>query len=386
MVATMPAQSAQNQLFGMPDDGVAAAAHARLVAEIRRHDVLYYQSDQPGISDAEYDVLFRELEDLEASHPELVTADSPTQTGVYYDSFTMPTTAVYRDRTRANLKIQDGCDFYCSYCEVPYARGHARSRVLADIEHEARALVAEGHLELVMTGINIGCYEDEGRTLVDVVKALLPIEGLRRLRLSSIEPTTSPDDFLDLMTDHPKLCRYIHMPMQSASDEILNAMKRRYCYADFAEYAYHAAERVPDVCIGTDVIVGFPGETDECFEATHKALRELPLAYFHVFSYSDRPNAKARKLLAPKVPSAVITERSQILRALSQRRRRDFMERFLGITQGVLVEQQKDGRWTGLTDNFIRVSFVSDRKDLQNTIVDVELTKLEQHGMQGRLV
>ncbi len=298
--------------------------------------------------------------------------------------FTAPAFGLYTDRTRANLKVQDGCDFYCSYCEIPYARGHARSRDFDDVLAEAHALVDAGHQELVTTGINVGCYEHDGKQFLDLIRALLGIDHLQRLRISSIEPTTPPDELLQIMADNPKLCRYLHVPMQSGNDDILKSMNRRYCYADFAEFIYHAAETVPDVCLGTDVIVGFPGESDEQFEDTNRALHELPLAYFHVFSYSDRPNAKAKDLLEPKVPPEVTDERSRVLRALSHTKRRAFMEPFIGTWQSVLVEQKKEDRWNGLTDNFIRVRFPA-AADLHNRMVEVQLTEIDQQGMLGRL-
>ncbi len=300
------------------------------------------------------------------------------------ESFTMPAAGIDQRRTRANLKIQDGCDFYCLYCEVPYARGHARSRVFEDIAAEAKTLIRAGHRELVLTGINIGCYKFGGKRFVDVVKALLDLDGLERLRISSIEPTTIPAELLPLMRDQAKFCRHLHVPIQSGSDAVLARMGRRYTVAEFSEFMLEAVETVPGICFATDIIAGYPGETGEDFELTRKTLENLPFAYFHVFSYSERKQAKSKDLADPKVPPAAIRARSKVLHELSDRKRRAFMAPFLRTAPAVLVEERKAGLWTGLTDNYIRVSFPSER-ELANEIIQVKLESLTPQGMVGRL-
>ncbi len=291
----------------------------------------------------------------EHSDPQTTQVITPT---IDRKPFTLPVAAVTRDH-RANIKIQDGCDFFCSFCEIPYARGRARSRVFDDILLEARALAAAGHKEIILTGINIGTYGYEGKTLLHVIEALEKIEELERIRISSIEPTTIPWELFDFMGEGRKLCRYLHIPLQSGSDAILSGMKRKYSVREFSDFVHHACGKVPQICIGTDVIVGFPGETDELFEETHTLLAELPIHYAHIFSYSDRYMAQSRSL-GEAVPALKIQERSQSLRELSERKRTMFYRSLLGTKQSVIFEGLKNDFWIGLTDNYVRIKTQSD--------------------------
>ena len=299
------------------------------------------------------------------------------------EPFSMAVASIDHEHTRANIKIQDGCDFFCSFCEIPYARGRARSRVFEDIFTEARALVAAGHQELILTGINIGTYFNQGKTLIDVIKACQVLDGLRRVRISSIEPTTILQDIFSYMGPEGKLCRYLHIPLQSGDDEILKEMKRKYTVEEFSRFVQNAAALVPEICIGTDVIVGFPGETEAHFDRTADVLRELPLHYFHVFSYSPRYMAKSR--LMDILPTDVIQRRSQILRDLSQRKRRIFQESLLGSIQEVLFEHSKEKGWqNGLTDHFVRIK-VKTTRDLFNQILPVQLHRIEGQIVVGEI-
>jgi len=300
------------------------------------------------------------------------------------DSFTIPVAGIDARHTRANLKIQDGCDFFCSFCEIPYARGRARSREFADILQEARTLVAAGHHELVLTGINIGTYHYQGKTIADVLEALEQIDGLWRIRISSIEPTTIPDKIIARMSGNGKLCRHLHIPLQSGNNQILQRMRRKYSVEEFADYIHFVYKNVPEICLGTDVIVGFPGETDAYFEETYELLRELPLAYFHVFSYSDRGHSRSSRY-PDKVSRETIDKRSQRLRELSQRKRRLYFEQFIGKNVTVLFEQQKNGYWVGLTDNYIRVK-VRSEKNLHNQLLPVLLETIDKQTMIGTLL
>lgn len=300
------------------------------------------------------------------------------------ESFTVPLAGIDDKHTRANIKIQDGCDFFCSFCEIPFARGRARSREFSDIIKEVTTLAAAGHKEVVITGINVGTYGNDHKTILDVICALENIPDLKRIRISSIEPTTIPKEFFTKMSQDNKLCRYLHIPLQSGHDDILSAMKRKYTYEQFNEFIEHARSTVPDICIGTDVIVGFPGETDEHFRITEERLREAPIDYFHIFSYSKRNVAPSRHL-TNEVPSHVISQRSEILRDLSLRKRRVFQERFIDCTIDVLFEEEKDGYWTGLTDNYLRVNVRSD-KNLANEIFPVHIFAIEKGQLVGTLV
>ena len=288
--------------------------------------------------------------------------------------FEVPSTGRY-DSTRANLKVQDGCDFFCSFCIIPYTRGRERSRRFDDLVREARELAEAGYQELVLTGVNIGRYQSGGRTLTDVADRLEEVPGLRRIRITSIEPTTVEDRLLERMAQRGTLCRYLHLPVQSGDDEVLSRMGRRYRMRDYREFADRAVEMVPGLGLGTDVIVGFPGETDDAFRRTCDNLEEMPFAYYHVFSYSSRAGTRAAGL-AGHLPPDLVAQRSRTLRELSDRRRDAFARRHLGQRVEVLFEQQdRSGRWTGLTDSYLRVGVVS-AEPLENCIREVRITRI----------
>jgi threonylcarbamoyladenosine tRNA methylthiotransferase MtaB len=299
----------------------------------------------------------------------------------HQESFQMKTYGIDTEHTRANLKIQDGCDNFCTYCEVPYARGRARSRDFNDIIKEATILADAGHKEIILTGINIGAYQHQQKTLLDVIKALEKIQKLKRIRISSIEPTKVLEELVAYMRQKTKLCRYLHVPFQHGHNDILKLMKRKYDVCQLNAIIAQAFETVPNICIGTDVIVGFPGETDTHFEETYNLLKILPVSYFHVFSFSKRNNAKAKEF-PRQVNEAIIQQRSAKLRALSQRKRRLFYERMLGKTVSVLFEQHKRGFWYGLTDNFISVK-ISSNKNLKNVIRRVQLLSIDGQAVTG---
>lgn len=321
------------------------------------------------------------LQILENGAPDTPQVITPV---IRKESFTIPVTGIDRRHTRANLKIQDGCDFFCSFCEIPYARGRARSREFRDILSEARKLVAAGHRELILTGINIGTYRFGGKSFIHVIDTLEQVTGLQRIRISSIEPTTIPSEILHKMGSGGKLCRYLHIPLQSGSDEILSLMKRKYTAAEFVDSLKMAQQSVPDICLGTDVIVGFPGETQRHFDETYNLLLDLPLAYFHVFSYSEREHARSSRLPG-KVSIDKVKQRSQRLRELSIRKRKVFLQKFMGKEITVLFEQKKNGFWSGLTDNYIRVKVKFDG-DLRNRILPVRLERVENQAMTGVLL
>lgn len=318
--------------------------------------------------------IIQETEDI--TIPQVITPS------IVKESFTIPQTGFDRHHTRANLKIQDGCDFFCTFCEIPYARGRGRSRVFEDLLLEARALAAAGHKEIVLTGINLGTYRDQGKTILHVIDALEKIDGLERIRISSIEPTTVPFELIERM-GKTKLCRYLHIPLQSGSDETLNAMQRKYTREEFADFILKAHRTIPEVCMGTDVIAGFPGETDQHFEETFQSLRDLPFSYFHVFSYSNRTFNKSR-YFKNKIPPNITQERSETLRNLSYRKRQLFMQKLINTTQDVLFEENQNGLWSGLTDNYVRVK-VPSTENLHNQLWKVSLQKIEGQTILGSL-
>jgi len=346
-------------------------------AQVQKEKLLELPNVQWVVGNARKMEMEKILSESGSDSPQVIT---PT---IRKESFTIPFVGFDSKHTRANLKIQDGCDFFCSFCEIPYARGRARSREFEDILQEARRLAAAGHHELVLTGINIGTYSYRDKTLVEVLNALDSVEDLWRIRISSIEPTTIAGEIVAKMAQRNKLCRYLHIPLQSGSDEILSAMKRKYTVREFTDFLAAAHRAAPDACLGTDIIVGFPGETDALFEETYHLLLQLPFTYFHVFSYSDRDHARSSKS-EDKVPREMIAQRSQRLRELSARKRRMYFQKFLGKTELVLFEQQKNGFWSGVTDTYIRVKVKSDL-NLENQLLPVRLEKIENQAMIGTL-
>lgn len=298
------------------------------------------------------------------------------------DDFTIATAPPGAVSYRANLKIQDGCDFMCSFCIIPFARGRARSRALPNLLDEARQLVDRGALELVLTGVNIGTYDWEERSVVDVVDALADVDGLRRIRISSIEPTTIPTALFDRMADdgHP-LLPYLHIPLQSGSNAVLARMRRRYTAAEFREFIQSAAETVPGIGIGTDVMVGMAGETDEDFEQTCALVADGPVDYVHVFKFSEREGTAAERM-GDKVGGDVKSRRSAVLRQLSARKQRAQAQRHLNEVHDVLFEHRENGFWTGYTGNYMRVAVRSD-DILQNVIVPVRLETILGDGVLG---
>ena len=297
--------------------------------------------------------------------------------------FEVEGTGDYRT-TRANLKVQDGCDFFCSFCIIPFTRGRERSRRLQDVLREARELVARGHQEVVLTGVNIGRYRHQGRTFSDLVQELESVEGLGRIRITSIEPTTIEPALVDQMARSKKLCHYLHVPLQSGDDRVLRGMNRRYRAGQYRDFLEEVVAKVPDVGLGTDVIVGFPGETDQSFEVTYALLEELPLSYFHVFSYSKRYGTRASRMEGQVKPES-IKERSQRLRLLSRRKRKGFASRYLGRVVEVLFEQQDEsGLWTGLTESYLRVGVVSS-EPLRNRFASVLVHEATEELALGTL-
>ncbi len=289
--------------------------------------------------------------------------------------FTIDTSGLYTFNTRANLKIQDGCNYFCSFCIIPTVRGRARSRNFNDIIREAEALVAAGHRELVLTGVNIGTYKNDGKNLLKVIERLELIEGLSRIRISSIEPTTIGAELVRYMASSAKLCHYLHVPLQSGDDKILSSMSRKHTIKPFAKFIEWSAKLIPDIGLGTDIMVGYPTEGEAEFQNTRDVLTDLPFFYFHVFTYSDRPGTPSWNL-KPKVPHQVKKARTRNLIELSERKRRAYYSAHLGTTVNVLFETQEDYYWTGYTENYMRVHLKSER-NLQNQICSVDLTSLD---------
>lgn len=288
------------------------------------------------------------------------------------EDFVLPGTA-YSDSTRALLKIQDGCDFMCSFCLIPFARGRERSRTLEDVLREAQDLTAHGYRELVLTGVNIGRYAYKGLTLVDLLRELEAIPGIGRIRISSIEPTTVPVALLEQMAGSAKLCHFLHLPLQSGDDGILQAMNRRYGVQEYEALVDQARALMPDLGLGTDLMVGFPSEDAQAFANTVRTVERVPFSYCHVFSYSSRPGTAATRL-TDQVPATVIRQRSRYLSSLSRRKTLAFYQAQIGQTVPVLFERgEREGFRTGLTGNFTRVAVAADAAQA-GSIHDVTIT------------
>jgi threonylcarbamoyladenosine tRNA methylthiotransferase MtaB len=288
------------------------------------------------------------------------------------------------DSTRALLKIQDGCNVMCSFCLIPFARGHERSRLPEDVIREAEILVAGGYREIVLTGVNIGQYRQGDLDLVGLIEQLEAIEGLERIRISSIEPTTITNALLVRMASSSKLCPYLHIPLQSGADTILSAMNRPYDVKEFVRLIDQAVAAIPRLGLGTDIMVGFPGETEEAFEQTLDLARELPFCYFHVFTYSQRPGTAAAKL-PNHVPIAIARKRSKILAELSSHKRLAFAKRYIGSTVSVLFESgEMDGLRLGVTANFLKVG-VPSQIELTNHLEEVRIVGTSDRWALGQL-
>lgn len=278
-------------------------------------------------------------------------------------------------RTRAFLKVQDGCDYHCTYCIIPFARGRARSRSLHDAIDEARRLADKGFQEIVITGINVGTYRwANGRiyNLADLLDGLQNVDGIARIRLSSIEPNTVTDELLALVRDSQVICPHLHIPLQSGHDEILHAMGRKYRLEDYARLMEKFRVHLPDAALGTDVIVGFPGETDKHFAATHAFITACPFTYLHIFRYSPRDGTAAVRLPSPADGEAA-KYRSRILYETHTMMKSAYARRFIGRTLPVLFDHSEASPYCGYTPNYIRVA-VAANQDLAGKIIDIRLT------------
>ena len=290
------------------------------------------------------------------------------------------------DRTRAFLKVQDGCDYKCTYCTIPLARGISRSDDLENVLKNAFEISQQGIKEIVLTGVNIGDYgkgefgnKKHEHTFLDLVKALDEVEGIERLRISSIEPNLLKNETIDFVSKSRTFVPHFHIPLQSGSDAILKKMKRRYLREVYTDRVTRIREVMPHACIGVDVIVGFPGETDEHFLETYHFLNDLDISYLHVFTYSERDNTEA-VVMDGVVPSNVRSKRSKMLRGLSVKKRRAFYESQIGTNRTVLFESEnKEGYIHGFTENYVKVK-TPWNPELINTLHDIHLTKIDEDG------
>ncbi len=291
------------------------------------------------------------------------------------------------DRTRAFLKVQDGCDYKCTYCTIPLARGISRSDALENVLQNAKEISAKGIKEIVLTGVNIGDYgkgefgnKTHEHTFLDLVEALDAVEGIDRLRISSIEPNLLKDETIDFVAQSRTFVPHFHIPLQSGSNYILRKMKRRYTRELYTERVVRIRQTMPNACIGVDVIVGFPGESDAHFLETYEFLSNLDISYLHVFTYSERDNTEAAAMENP-VETKVRAKRSKMLRGLSVKKRRAFYESQIGTKRTVLFESDnREGYITGFTENYVKVKYPWNPA-LINSLHEVLLTEIDVDGI-----
>lgn len=317
--------------------------------------------------------LFKLLESLhEDSTPEIISCDIESVEKIFpaYSS---------SDRTRSFLKIQDGCDYHCSYCTIPLARGKSRNLTIQEITAEARQIAGKGIKEIILTGVNIGDFgKTTGESFFMLLKALENVEGIERYRISSIEPNLLTKEIIEFVAQSKKFLPHFHIPLQSGSNKILGLMRRRYTRELFADKIHQVRKAMPHAFLGIDIIVGFPGETEEDFMESYSLLEELNVTFLHIFPYSARPNTPAA-LMEQKISTKAITERTHRLKQLSDKLHREFYCDNLGRTESVLFERRKKGdRMRGYTGNYILVE-VPFNKDLTNEIVSVRITGIAEN-------
>lgn len=312
----------------------------------------------------------------------MVIAGKVKEANSFQDAFS------FGDRTRSFLKVQDGCDYKCSFCTIPQARGSSRSDTIENVVSNAHKIADLGVKEIVLTGVNLGDFGNGTEVIeglkpkkealfIDLIKALDDVEGINRYRISSIEPNLLTEEIIDFVAQSQKFVPHFHVPLQSGSDKILKAMRRRYARHLYQERVAWIKEKMPHCCIGVDVIVGFPGETHADFMDTYHFLNDLDISYLHVFTYSERANTPAAEMENP-VNMEQRRERNEMLRILSQKKKIAFTNPFLGSTRPVLFEHAKEqGMMSGFTDNYIKVSLPFEASFI-NTIREVRLLQLDE--------
>ena len=321
------------------------------------------------------------LTDLSRPEQTQVHACSIEETDTYVGSYAIG------ERTRAFLKVQDGCDYKCTYCTIPQARGISRSDTLENIISQAKEIVRQNIKEIVLTGVNIGDYgkgefgnKKHDHTFLELVQALDEVEGIDRFRISSIEPNLLSEELINFVAASKRFVPHFHIPLQSGNNEILGQMRRRYQRELYVDRVNQIKRLMPDACIGVDVIVGFPGELDQHFLDTYSFLVDLPVSYLHVFSYSERPNTPAASM-QNQVPKAVRQKRSKMLRGLSAKKRHAFYESQLQKTKNILFEaENKEGYIQGFTENYVKVRMPWDPA-FQNQTLKATLSEIDQKGM-----
>ncbi|MBI1937055.1 MAG: tRNA (N(6)-L-threonylcarbamoyladenosine(37)-C(2))-methylthiotransferase MtaB [Ignavibacteriales bacterium] len=360
-------------------------------AQLRPGEIARIEGVDTVLGSNEKFSLFSYIDDFEKKELSCIHV-SPTEE---LNSFNPSFSTEADDRTRAFFKIQDGCDYKCTFCTIPLARGKSRSADPAEVVKEFKELLKAGYKEIILTGVNVGDYystsnltlahdlnldqerEQEQRiNLYRLLNMMLRVEGDYRIRISSIEPNLLTDDILSLAANDERLCNHFHIPLQSGSKKILRLMQRRYKADDYKELIFKTADRIKDAGIGVDVIVGFPGETEDDFLETYNFLKGLPISYLHVFTYSERPSTKAIDMPG-HVDLAERKKRNNMLRILSEKKKNEFYRKMLGKELTVLFEHENlDGFMKGFSSNYVRVKIPFD-KDYVNQFMKVKITEVD---------
>lgn len=343
-------------------------------AQLKPNDIASIEGVDLVLGNNDKGDLFRRVEELKQRGEAEVYSCSVEDIKRFFPAYSSA------DRTRSFLKVQDGCDYKCAYCTIHYARGSSRNIPIADIVAEAEEIAALGQREIVITGINTGDFgRTTGERFIDLLKALDRVEGIERYRISSIEPNLITDEIIEFCASSPKFVPHFHIPLQSGSTRILGLMRRRYTAEKYRERIAKIRELMPDAFLGVDVIVGFPGETEEDFLETYNLLQEVEASFLHIFPFSERPGTPA-VTMPNKVQSRISTERVARLEALSTKLHKAFSERFLGEVREVLFEStDRSGKMYGYTDNYLRVS-VPYNTEYINQICKVRLVALDEEG------
>ena len=349
-------------------------------AQLKPHEIASLDGVDLVLGATEKFQIIEYVQNLEKNKSTQIYSCEIEEANFYHTSYSI------NERSRAFLKIQDGCDYKCSYCTIPKARGISRSDSLSNVINNAQKIADSGLKEIVLTGVNIGDYgkgefgnKKHEHTFLDLVKALENLKSVYRFRISSIEPNLLSEDIIKFIANSKRFVPHFHIPLQSGSDKILKSMKRRYLSSLYSEKIKQIRSLIPDACIGADVIVGYPSETDEDFLETYNYISGLEISYLHVFTYSERANTDAIKI-KHKVDKLTQNKRSKMLRSLSIKKRRYFYESQLGKNHEVLFESEnKKGYITGFTENYIRVR-TPWNPALTNTLLKVKLDRIDDEG------
>lgn len=353
--------------------GCYAQLQPEVIQKIQGVDLIVGSAEKLNIT--EYLGSLRKKEQTE------IHIHQPKQIKTYFHAYS------FGDRTRSFLKVQDGCDYYCTYCTIPYARGGSRNDSIANTIAEAREIVAKGTLEIILTGVNIGDFgKSTGEKFIDLLKGLDQIEELQRIRISSVEPNLLTDEIIEFVAQSRRIMPHFHLPLQSGSNDVLALMKRKYKREVFESRVAKIRQELPHAFIGVDVIAGTNGETEEFFRDGYRFIADLDVTQLHAFPYSERPGTKALEI-KPVIPVEERKQRTQRLIALSDRKTEYFYQQNLGTIHQVLFEEQRNKRTlTGFTDNYVKVE-IGYCEGLENHIVPVRLESLLPNGnVGGRVV